>query len=121
MEHLQANLRRVWPNEYYEVHIEEVLPPEKENRPLRLWKFLVELPESVIEILDSKSLNHQAKAMSAAKKLVGTEIMNEAISVRFVGIDAAKLIGIDAAELDSTKSIRADECRVWVLQRPERG
>jgi hypothetical protein len=114
IEHLQANLRRIRPHEYYDVYIGEGLPREQADRHPILWKFLVELPRSVIEILDTRRSSHQAKAIFVARKAGGREIINEP----YFKTSWVKLVTIDPAKLDFAKSITSDECRVWVLQKP---
>lgn len=110
MEHLQANLRCIRPNEYYEVYIEQAFPAEQVDRHPMLWKFLVELPES------TQCASYESKAVYVAKKAAGTELMNDP-NFR-MSTNWAKLVTIDPAKLDCAKSITSEECRVWVLQRP---
>ena len=91
MEHLQANLRRLRPNNYYEVTIGERFPDEERDPHPQLWKFLVEIPESVRG-------SHQYRAISLARKAAGTEIINHpnfkphASWATFVMIDLRSLI-----------------------------
>jgi hypothetical protein len=90
---------------YYEVSIEEL----QLNRPPRLWKFLVELPES------TKGASDESKAMSAVKKAGATTELRTDFQIPLM---EAKLVTVDAAKLDSADSITIDECRVWILQKP---
>jgi hypothetical protein len=90
---------------YYEVSIEEL----QLNRPPRLWKFLVELPDS------TKCASHESKAMSAVKKAGATTELRTDFQIPLM---EAKLVTVDAAKLDSADSVTIDECRVWILQKP---
>jgi hypothetical protein len=110
MDHFQANLRRLRPNDYYEVKIGEHFPEEQTDPHPKLWRFLVEIPDSVKE-------SHQRKAISVARKAAGTEIMNNPNFKPHASW--ATFVIVDPAELDFTKCITVDECRVWVLQKPE--
>ena len=68
MDHLQANLRRLRPNDYYEVKIGEHFPEEQTDPHPKLWRFLVEIPESVKQ-------SHEWKSISVARKAARTEII----------------------------------------------
>jgi hypothetical protein len=107
MEHLQSNLQRIRPNEYYEVIIGEQWPEEQAKPHPRLWKFLVEVPENA-------QSSHEQKAIFAAKKVGGAELRND---FSFSRASWAKLVPVDPVKLDFTKCDVGDECRVWVVRK----
>ena len=89
---------------YYEVSFEEI----QLNRPPRLWKFLVELPES-----SQDDTMEQSKAMVAARKAGGAALRTDFSTP----MREAKLVPKDAAKPDS-ESMTIDDCRVWILEKP---
>ncbi len=110
MDHFQANLHRLRPNDYYEVKIGEHFPEEQTDPHPKLWRFLVEIPDSVQE-------SYQRKAISVARKAARTEIMNNPNFKAHASW--ATFVMIDPTKLDFTTSVTVDGCRVWVLQKPE--
>lgn len=67
MEHFQTNLQRIRPHEYYKVTIVGKWQGEKDERLVEVWKFLVQVPESL------QSSHHSAAAM-AAREVGGSEL-----------------------------------------------
>jgi len=88
----------------------EHFPEEQTDPHPKLWRFLVEIPDSVQE-------SYQRKAISVARKAARTEIMNNPIFKAHASW--ATFVMIDPTKLDFTTSVTVDGCRVWVLQKPE--
>jgi hypothetical protein len=79
------------PMKYYQLSFEG----HQLNRSPRLWKFLVELPES------TKGASDEFKATSAARKAGGAELRTDFQ----IPMMEAKLVPTDAAKPDSAKPV----------------
>jgi hypothetical protein len=108
MEHFQTNLRRIRPNEYYKVLVGGEWFEEKTEHQPKIWKFLVEVPES----LES---SHQNRAITAARNVGGTELRND---MNFPHGSWAKLFLVDPAKLNFTSCVVSDDCKVWIVEKP---
>jgi hypothetical protein len=89
---------------YYEVSFKES-PPDQSRK---LWKFRVELKNPRGDATD------QSRAIAAA-----TRAGDAALRTDFkLQMSEAKLVQVDPAGLDSGEFMTVDECRVWVLEKP---